>query len=209
MKCVILAILPLVMLSACTHKFSSIKSEQPQTLHKDFLNDGMGTEVIQTGRYTLVELEDPTKNYVLDQVIDTYLPKNLSFTVKEGMEYVLNQSGFLLCHNAEVNVLYDKKLPKIHYKFGPIKLSDALRIMAGPAWQLTIDDVEREVCFKLNKGYYIQKHPLELTPAISANNNKKQFEPYQMPSKTIESNFSNTEKLIESQQLKDKGKAHD
>lgn len=50
--------------------------------------------------------------------------------------------------NAKVGAMFNNELPKIHYQFGPIYLREALQMLAGPAYELTIDDINRIVCFK-------------------------------------------------------------
>jgi len=162
MKSILIAFLLVLFLSSCaTNKVIQDKTEINRENESYIVKDGkkiQTVQTVQTDRYTLVELEDPTKNYVLDQIIYTSIPRQLSISVKDGMEYLLNQSGYSLCSNEIITVLYDKKLPKIHYKIGPVKLNDALQILAGKAWLLTVDHVEREVCFKLNEGYHIKQN---------------------------------------------------
>lgn len=208
MKTILIAFIPLFVLSACSNK---TVHPSPETAKNPKTTEVKKTETIQTDRYTLVDLDDPTKNYVLDQLIDTSLPKNLSLSVNEGMEYVLNQSGYTLCHNTKVNTLYDKKLPKIHYKMGPVKLSDALQIMAGPAWFLTIDDVEREVCFTLGEGYEIKSLPVELVPLSPASLISTPIKRYEATPTVIEikSPLSETKKMVEPSTNNLQGKPHD
>jgi type IV pili sensor histidine kinase/response regulator len=38
-------------------------------------------------------------------------------------------------------------LPAAHLRLGPLFLRDALLTLAGPAWELQVDDVTRRVCF--------------------------------------------------------------
>jgi type IV pili sensor histidine kinase/response regulator len=38
-------------------------------------------------------------------------------------------------------------LPAAHYRLGPVLLRDALLTLAGPVWDLQVDDGERKVCF--------------------------------------------------------------
>ncbi|MNW18092.1 hypothetical protein D3C71_2175130 [compost metagenome] len=45
--------------------------------------------------------------------------------------------------------LFHRPLPAVHHNLGPISLLDALTIIGGPAWQLAIDPVERNVCYVL------------------------------------------------------------
>lgn len=139
-----------VLLSGCscsTNETNSIISN-----HKTPLAD-KNNQVIKKDRYILVELENLNKMYVLNQIIDVSIPRlSPPPTIKEGMAYILNQSGYSLC-DTELNLLYEKTLPTIQYKMGPVRLSDALQIMAGPAWSMHVDDIERTICFTLNTEY--------------------------------------------------------
>ena len=65
------------------------------------------------------------------------------------MHYVLQRSGYSLCPvSTSVKVLFTRPLPAAHYRLGPIPLRSALQVLAGPAWQLTTDEVSRSVCFE-------------------------------------------------------------
>jgi len=212
MKIRLIILLPLFMLPACSHKMAPQtleQLEQPKNPQKYLASEPKKTQTIQTDRYTLVELEQPLQNYVLDQIIDTSIHKGLSLSVKDGMNYALNQSGFTLCQNAQVNVLYNKNLPKIHYKLGPVKLSDALQIMAGPAWQLTVDDVEREVCFELNSGYQINVKSITVIPFAAIAREQVQVKPQVKPQVDIKSTLLNIKKLVEPKRIKIEGKRHE
>ncbi|MCX8578716.1 hypothetical protein J3U21_04540 [Gilliamella sp. B2776] len=171
-----LALLPIFVLMGCTNNSKTIASKTKI--------ESKSTQVLQTDRYTIVELDDPTHKYVLEQIINISLPKNLNLTVKDGMEYVLNQSGYSLCTNSDINILYESTLPKVQYKIGPISLNDALYVMAGPAWNLVVDDVEREICFQLKKGYFRKQQP------ISSVKQEPQLDTYKVPPKIIETKDS-------------------
>jgi type IV pili sensor histidine kinase/response regulator len=43
--------------------------------------------------------------------------------------------------------LHGLPLPAAHRQLGPLFLRDALLTLAGPAWDLTVDDVARQLCF--------------------------------------------------------------
>ncbi|MNY26513.1 hypothetical protein D3C86_1603670 [compost metagenome] len=80
------------------------------------------------------------------------IPSNLSPSVQEALQYVLQRSGYSLCPvSASVKVLFTRPLPAAHYRLGPIPLRSALQVLAGPAWQLTTDEVSRSVCFEQQK----------------------------------------------------------
>ncbi|MGS3238038.1 PilL N-terminal domain-containing protein [Klebsiella michiganensis] len=121
-------------------------------------------EVIRYDRYLLVSTApSQAQRMPLEQVIDIRIPASLSPTVADAMRYALRQSGFSLCAMTSVNrVLYGQPLPAVHYQLGPVRLSEALQILAGPAWQLDIDTVQRVVCHSLRKGYRL---PPEVTSA--------------------------------------------
>ena len=48
---------------------------------------------------------------------------------------------------AEAATLYALPLPAAHLRLGPLMLRDALLTLAGPAWELSVDDLTRQVCF--------------------------------------------------------------
>lgn len=108
---------------------------------------------LRYSRYTLVNTEPTTEQRdLLAQIIDVSIPSNLNPSVQEAMHYVLQRSGYLLCPAADpVKVLFTRSLPAAHYRLGPISLRSALQVLAGPAWQLTTDEVNRSVCFEQQK----------------------------------------------------------
>ncbi|WP_413790930.1 MULTISPECIES: PilL N-terminal domain-containing protein [unclassified Pseudomonas] len=109
---------------------------------------------LRYGRYTLVSTEPTTEQRdLLAQIIDVSIPSSLSPSVQDALLYVLQRSGYSLCPDtAAVKVLFTRPLPAAHYRLGPISLRRALQVLAGPAWQLTTDEVGRSVCFEQQKA---------------------------------------------------------
>ena len=105
--------------------------------------------VARYGRYTLVELTpQEAQHNLLLQVVDVSMTATLHATVGDGLRYVLQRSGYSLCDdNPEVAELYELPLPAAHLQLGPMFLHDALLTLAGPAWELQVDDLARQVCF--------------------------------------------------------------
>lgn len=104
--------------------------------------------VVRYGRYTLVELvpEIPQRD-LMRQVIDVSIPSDANASVGDAMRYVLLHSGYRLCDaTAGTGVLFTSPLPAAHRHLGPLLLRDALLVLAGPAWDLAVDDTNREVC---------------------------------------------------------------
>lgn len=104
--------------------------------------------VVRYGRYTLVELApSASQRDLLLQVVDVAMPKEARATVGDGLRHVLQRSGYRLCETVQTAGLYALPLPAAHLHLGPLTLRDALLTLAGPAWDLEVDDRTRQVCF--------------------------------------------------------------
>lgn len=105
--------------------------------------------IARYGRYTLVELAPQAAQHnLLLQVVDVSMPTTPHATVGDGLRHVLQRSGYALCDgNPQVAALYELPLPAAHLQLGPMLLHDALLTLAGPAWELQVDDRVRQVCF--------------------------------------------------------------
>ncbi|ELV7529425.1 PilL N-terminal domain-containing protein [Edwardsiella ictaluri] len=149
------------LLTGCTQKL-----QQPDTrTHPTALNGNVqpvrsdvyavAPEVVRYDRYLLIDTSPrAAQRAPLEQTIDIRIPASLSPTVADAMRYALRQSGYSLCGTTPANqVLYNQMLPAVHYQLGPMRLSQALQILAGSAWQLEVDSVQRIVCHSLRDGY--------------------------------------------------------
>lgn len=110
-------------------------------------------EVVRYDRYTLVS-SSPIggQKYLLEQLVNINMPvrnKAYTLTIEQGINNTLKDTGYSLCTfpQPEVRHLFRLFLPKVHYKFGPMKLRDALQMLAGEAFELTLNDTKREICF--------------------------------------------------------------
>lgn len=168
MKITVLIGLMAVILTGCTTPVKQPLSQPPQnsfssvTLTRNIQSVSPDIyqpmpEVIRYGRYLLVST-DPTaaQRDPLSQLIHIQFPVSQNPTVADAMRYVLRQSGYSLCMPEENNIiLYRQSLPSVHTQLGPVRLRTALQIMAGPAWQLDVDEVQRVVCHHLRSGYQL------------------------------------------------------
>ncbi|MBG7338531.1 PilL N-terminal domain-containing protein [Pseudomonas aeruginosa] len=103
--------------------------------------------VTRYGRYTLVELAPTAAQHdLLLQVVDVDIPGTLGATVGDALRHLVLRSGYRLCDEQSADLLA-LPLPAAHYRLGPVLLRDALLTLAGPAWDLQVDDGERKVCF--------------------------------------------------------------
>ena len=104
--------------------------------------------VARYGRYTLVEMvPEPAQRDLLRQVIEISIPPTFDASVGDALRHVLLRTGYRLCDTTEAAALYALPLPAAHLRLGPLPLRDALLALAGPAWELSVDDVSRAVCF--------------------------------------------------------------
>tara|TARA_A100001391_G_scaffold65342_1_gene40960 strand:- start:44742 stop:45245 length:504 start_codon:yes stop_codon:yes gene_type:complete len=105
--------------------------------------------IARYGRYTLVEMKPrAAQQNLLLQVVDVSMPSKPDATVGDGLRHVLQRSGYALCDDIQVVTLYEMALPAAHLQLGPMFLHDALLTLAGPAWEMQVDDRERQVCFE-------------------------------------------------------------
>lgn len=143
------------MLSACTAQAPTPSPPQPlidsdSNRAKLSIGTTEGSQpALRYGRYTLVSTEPtPEQRDLLAQLIEVTIPSNLNPSVEDALHHVLQRSGYSLCPaSPAVQVLFTRPLPAAHYRLGPITLRNALQVLAGPAWPLTVDEVSRSVCF--------------------------------------------------------------
>ncbi len=136
-------------------------SRNPDMLAPDLYPSGAVAEkepVVRYGRYTLVStLPDSGQRDLMAQIIDVSIPANMHPNVRDAMQYVVDRSGYTLCSadTGHVNILYTRPLPAAQYKLGPMTLRNTLQVLAGPAWQVKVDEVNRQVCYVLRPGYQL------------------------------------------------------
>lgn len=134
-------------------------SRKPELLAPDLYPNGAALEkdpVVRYGRYTLVSSAPPAdQRDLMAQIVDISIPANMTPNVREAMVYVLDRSGYSLCSTdtGQVSVLYTRPLAAALYKIGPMTLRNALQVLAGPAWQVEVDEVNREVCYVLRSDH--------------------------------------------------------
>jgi len=77
--------------------------------------------------------------------------KAIKFIAKT-INWDTTEDPFLLM---EVSALYKKRLPDVHRNLVGQSIQQALMTVAGPAYQLVVDPVSRQVSFKLRKKYKV------------------------------------------------------
>ncbi|RPO34026.1 TcpQ domain-containing protein [Pseudomonas aeruginosa] len=164
----------LLLVSCTTHKAEPARpafdsSRNPDLLSPDLYPNGVQPEkepVVRYGRYTLVSTQpDAGQRDLMAQIIDVTIPSSMNPSVKDAMQYVMSRSGYSLCpaEAGHVNILYTRPLPAAQYKLGPMTLRNTLQVLSGPAWQVKVDEVARQVCFVLRPGPAPAKKPESTT----------------------------------------------
>ncbi|WP_248746216.1 PilL N-terminal domain-containing protein [Pseudomonas sp. MWU12-2037] len=104
---------------------------------------------MRRSRYTLIELRpDAAQQDLQRQVIDLRIPATADTNVGDALRYLLLRSGYRLCESDGAPAqLFALPLPAAHLRLGPLPLSEALQLLAGNAWRLSIDERNRQVCF--------------------------------------------------------------
>jgi type IV pili sensor histidine kinase/response regulator len=78
-------------------------------------------------------------------------------TVGEALDHLLLRSGYrmaaLKASDPNMQILISRDLPEVHRKLGPITLTNALKTLSGPAWELVVDPVNRLISFDLIPEY--------------------------------------------------------
>jgi len=88
----------------------------------------------------------------------------------EGLREILHGTGYQLAAAAaadpEIGRLYGQPYPESQRAIGPRELGAVLERLAGPAWQLVEDPVNRRVSFERRRPYRPAEPPTAL-PAVS------------------------------------------
>ncbi|MGL4666399.1 MAG: hypothetical protein ACRCWR_00530 [Saezia sp.] len=127
--------------------------------------------VVRYGRYTLVEIVPEVWQIdLLSQIIVIAIPKEVQgkpTTVADAMRHVLKTSGYTLCNNPQkLGVLQTLPVPVAHQQLGPLTVHDALLTLAGSAWEMQVNEQNREVCF-VAKGEKVQDLSLLRTAPVT------------------------------------------
>lgn len=115
------------------------------------------TDNTQISRYSTVA-NKPTaaQRDLLSQTIQMRFPESVT-TVGEAMQYLLRYSGYSLADEKTqpeaLKTTLKKPLPLVDRSLQPMSLNDALTILAGPAFALQQDALNREVNFQVKPAF--------------------------------------------------------
>jgi len=121
-----------------------------------------GDEPMQIGRYSIIAPVATTSQAdPLQTLVAIRFPKPHISTVGEAMQYLLRQSGYNLAKpkaaDPTMGRLLNHLLPKVHRQLGPMSLQTMLSTLAGSAYQIVVDPVNRLIAFDLTPNYQQMK----------------------------------------------------
>lgn len=114
-------------------------------------------DVVHVDRYTMYQAKPTSaQKDLLAVMININMPDHVD-TVGDTFQHLLERSGYSLASieasDPALPILLSKPLPIVHRHLGPMSLRSALSTLAGPAWQLIEDPVNRMVSFQLQDKY--------------------------------------------------------
>lgn len=108
-----------------------------------------GEHYVRTDRYTMVSIDaKPEQMSPLLSVVDIQFSNHIQ-TLGGALNELLEGSGYRWDMKAEHNTaLGQLPLPMVVRHIGPVRLRDALITMAGSAWHLNVDEINRTIWFE-------------------------------------------------------------
>lgn len=147
--------------------------------------------VIPESRYVSVQVgATPTQRNLLETVLSIHIPESLE-TIGAALEYVLYPYGLRLLNTEEAlpeqTLLLSLALPDPHRTLDPITLIDALNLLGGESFEVTINPVTRTVSYALKNGYQQFVTEADIEHAVKNWTQKNQAVNYYGPVKKGES----------------------
>ena len=96
-------------------------------------------------RYTVLNpIQTPAQADPLSVIISIKFAKSV-VSVKQAIEQLLRQSGYTLSKNYDLEKIKRFTLPKVHQQLGPMSLKRMIKVLLGPAWDLSVDQATRSI----------------------------------------------------------------
>ena len=174
---------------------SSISATTPSLTHQN-------ERALSISRYVDV-LPGPTnaQKNPMNLVLPHISFKQSIKSVGQAINYLLNDTGYKLTrHHPDKRVLklFRLPLPKIHRNMGPLTLAQALTVLAGEPWSLSVDPINRLVSFQL-PGHFKEEHNLANTKVAKINTVKTvQVKPKKYSSHQIHDAQKQYKRVLES-----------
>ena len=130
------------------------------------LSAGANAQTYYGNGYTIVEgAETPTMD-LHTRVFKTINAAN----VGEGLSHLLQGSGWELARTGNTDPalwrLFQQPYPDFKRTLSPMPLGQALQYIAGDAWDLVVDPVNRLISFEVNEHYLTRIKPLPIIEPV-------------------------------------------
>ena len=130
------------------------------------------SSVIPESRYVSVQVgATPAQRNLLESVLSVHIPESLE-TIGAALEYVLHPYGLRLLNTEEAlpeqALLLSLALPDPHRTLDPITLIDALNLLGGESFEVTINPVTRTISYALKKDYKQFVSEAEIQQAVKS-----------------------------------------
>jgi type IV pili sensor histidine kinase/response regulator len=121
---------------------------------------------MQVGRYSIIApVASAAQSDPLQTMVRIRFPAPHISTVGDAMRYLLRHSGYQLAGpeaaDPAMTGLLNHLLPKVHRTLGPMTLQTMLTTLAGNAYQIVVDPVNRLIAFALTPNYRSMKLRLD------------------------------------------------
>lgn len=109
--------------------------------------------LVQTGRYTAVyAVPTEAQRDPLQAIVTVEFPDDIG-TVGQAVNALLADTGYtledVLYWDVEVFELVEHAVPHVQRELGPLTVIDAIKTLVGPAFDVAVDPIHRQVAFKL------------------------------------------------------------
>lgn len=109
--------------------------------------------LVQTGRYTAVyAIPTDAQREPLQAIVTIEFPDDVQ-TVGQAVHALLADTGYgltdVLNWDIEVFPLLNHSIPRVQRELGPLTVHDAIKTLVGPAFEVVVDPVRREIAFML------------------------------------------------------------
>lgn len=114
-------------------------------------------DFIQAGRYQTISTQpQPEQIDLLSPIIQVHFLSEIK-TIGDAVNHLLRYSGYALVESkqqsSDLKNTLKKPLPLVDRDLGPIALKQALELLVGPAFDLTIDPLNRTINFQVKTEF--------------------------------------------------------
>lgn len=114
-------------------------------------------DFIQAGQYQTISTQPQSEQVdLLSPIIQVHFLSGIK-TIGDAVNHLLRYSGYALVESKQqspdLKNTLKKPLPLVDRDLGPIELKQALELLVGPAFDLTIDPLSRTINFQVKTKF--------------------------------------------------------